>query len=212
MSRQPHVLYVADAYCGWCFGFGPRLKEFEAANRHRIGFRVISGGLFVGERARPIGDYPHIPEANARIARLSGVHFGDAYNALLAQGVFRMDSMAAAEGLAALRAQDEARAIEFLHRMQQAFYGEGRSLSDAQTYAQIATEAGVDPESTKKALASGEAARLARSDIAWARELGVSSYPTLLFMAGDQVRPLPATGTALEVLNRDLDAALRSAR
>lgn len=120
MHQRPHVLYVADAYCGWCFGFGPRLKEFKAAHRHRIAFRVISGGLFVGDRARPMSDYPHIPEANARIARLSAVRFGNAYNALLAQGTFVMDSTAAAEGLAALRAQDEARGIELLHQMQQA--------------------------------------------------------------------------------------------
>jgi putative protein-disulfide isomerase len=57
MSKKPCVLYVADAYCGWCFGFGPRLREFEAGNLHRVDFRVISGGLFVGERVQPINRY-----------------------------------------------------------------------------------------------------------------------------------------------------------
>lgn len=76
MKKQGQVIYVADAYCGWCFGFKPRLEEFEAANRERVDFRVISGGLFVGDRALPIRDYPHVPEANARIERLSGVGSG----------------------------------------------------------------------------------------------------------------------------------------
>lgn len=210
MSQQTHVLYVADAYCGWCFGFGPRLKEFEAVNGHRIAFRVISGGLFVGERARPMSDYPHIPEANARIARLSGVSFGNAYNSLLAHGSFVMDSTAAAEGLAALRAQDEARGIELFHMMQQALYEEGRSLSDSETYAGIASDMGLDPERTKRLLESGEAARLAQGDFARARQLGVSTYPTLLVVDGDRVQRLPATGTALEVLNRELNETIGS--
>lgn len=50
MNNEAYVLYVGDAYCGWCYGFGPRLHEVEAANRGRIAFRVISGGLFVGDR------------------------------------------------------------------------------------------------------------------------------------------------------------------
>lgn len=206
--HQPYVLYVADAYCGWCFGFGPRLKEFKAANRHRIAFRVISGGLFVGERARPMADYPHILEANARIARLSGVRFGAAYHQLLSQGSFVMDSAAAAAGLAALRAQDETQGIDIFHRMQQAFYGEGRSLSDPRTYERIAGDLGLDPARTAYLLASGEAGRLAQDDFAHARRVGVSAYPTLLVVDGERLHRLPATGTALEVLNGELDAAL----
>jgi putative protein-disulfide isomerase len=208
MSTQPYVLYVADAYCGWCFGFGPRLKEFEAANRDRIDFRVISGGLFVGDRAQPIGQYPHIPDANARIARLTGVRFGPAYNAILEQGTFVLDSAAAAAGLAALRAQDEQRGIEFFHQIQQEFYGEGRSLSDPETYVRIAAATGLDPDRTKQLLASGDAAKLAQADFATARRLGVTTYPTLLLIDGSKVHRLPATGTALEVLNRELTQAL----
>lgn len=208
MSKPPFVLYVADAYCGWCFGFGPRLREFEAANRDRVDFRVISGGLFVGEGARPIGQYPHIVEANARIARLTGVRFGVAYRAVIEQGTFVMDSAAAAAGLAALRSQDERRGIEYFHQIQRAFYGEGRSLSDPETFARIATASGLDPDRTKQMLASGDAAKLGRADFALARTLGATTYPTLLLVDGSNVHRLPASGTALEVMNRELTQAL----
>lgn len=208
MSKQPYVLYVADAYCGWCFGFGPGLKEFEAANGDRVEFRVISGGLFVGERAQPISQYTHIPEANARIARLTGVRFGPAYDAMLEQGTFVMDSAAAAAGLAALRSQNEGKGIEFFDQIQQAFYGEGRSLSEPETYARIATASGLDSDRTKHMLASGEAERLAHADFAMARALGVTTYPTLLVINESHVHRLPATGTTLEVMNRELTRAI----
>lgn len=84
VSHTPaFILYVMDAYCGWCYGFSSRLREFEAANRHRIAFKVISGGLFIAERARPISAYPHIAEANAHIAELTGAQFGEPYQRLL---------------------------------------------------------------------------------------------------------------------------------
>ena len=208
MSKRPHVLYVADAYCGWCFGFGPGLKEFEAANGDRVDFRVISGGLFVGERVQPISQFTHIPEANARIARLTGVRFGPAYDAVLEQGSFVMDSAAAAAGLAALRSQNEGKGIEFFDQIQQAFYGEGRSLSEPETYARIATASGLDSDRTKHMLASGEAAKLAQADFAMARALGVTTYPTLLVINESHVHRLPATGTTLEVMNLELTRAI----
>jgi putative protein-disulfide isomerase len=79
MSQRAALTYAFDAYCGWCYGFGPAVRAFAAANIDRIELRVISGGLFSGSRAAPISAYPHIPDANARIAQLTGVSFGDGY-------------------------------------------------------------------------------------------------------------------------------------
>lgn len=204
----PHVLYITDAYCGWCFGFSPQLQKFEAQNRQRVAFKVISGGLFVGERVGPIDAYPHIPEANARIARLTGVHFGERYERLVRDGRFVMNSEDAAAGLAALRAQDAERSIRFAHLLQQAFYVEGRSLSDPEAIAHIAEAEGLDFAAIRSMLTDGRVHAAAQADFAMVRELGVTSYPTLLFIDGKQVHRLPATGTNLSVLNSRLDVLL----
>lgn len=208
MKTQPYVLYVTDSYCGWCFGFGPLIRQFEAANRGRIEFRVISGGLFVGARARPIRDCPHIPEANARISQETGVKFGAAYNALLQEGSFILDSTGAAAGLAALRAQAPDRIIELVRSMQEAFYIQGKSLSAPSTYVEIAKDAGLDSSAVAKRLSSGEAAQQARADFETARKLGVDSYPTLLLVANETVRALP-TEASVDDLNQSLETALR---
>lgn len=206
--HSAHVLYVTDAYCGWCFGFSPQLQDFEARNRRRVPFKAISGGLFVGPRVGPIGAYPHIPEANARIARLTGVHFGERYDELVREGRFVMNSEDAAAGLAALRAQDAGRSIRFAHLLQHAFYVEGRSLSDPQTIGRIAEAEGLDAAGVCRMLADGSAHVAAQADFAMARELGATTYPTLLFVDGDQVHRLPATGADPAVRNGQLDALL----
>lgn len=202
------VVYAMDAYCGWCWGFSERLREFEAANRHRVPFTAISGGLFVGERAGPLASYPHIPEANARIAQLTGAVFGAPYNALLKDGTMRMDSLDAGAGLAVLRAQAPDRAVDWAHALQAAFYGQGLSLSDPATMAGIAAAHGLDAAAVLRDLQSGAGQAQAQADFALARQLGVRSYPTLLFVDGSTVHQLPGTGTPLEVLNQKLDALL----
>jgi putative protein-disulfide isomerase len=205
------VVYVMDAYCGWCWGFSARIVEFEAANRHRVPFTAISGGLFTGKRARPISTYPHIPEANTRIARLAGAHFGEAYKRVLEEGRLVMNSSDAAAALAALRDLAPQKAIHWAREVQEAFYARGQSLSEPDTIAGIAAAEGFDAAEVLGRLQDGSAHAQAASDFALARQLGVSTYPTLLFVDGPKVQSLPATGTALEVLNERLDALLSNA-
>lgn len=208
INAKPEVVYVLDSYCGWCYGFSPLVNRFVAGNQGRVAFRAISGGLFVGDRSKPIGHYPHIPGANARIAELTGVVFGAAYEQLLADGRFVLDSVAAGAGVAALRHQAPERSIELAGRVQEHFYVRGLSLSAPATFASVASEAGLDPDRTLELLASGEAQNMALSDFTEARQLGVTSYPTLLVVQGGARIQLPATGSTVPEMTGALDAAL----
>ena len=204
IDLDAQVLYVADAYCGWCWGFAPQLAKFAASSRYQLPFRVISGGLFVGERHAPISAYPHIPEANQAIARMTGAQFGPRYQRLLAEGGFMLDSLAAARGLAGLRVQSPERGAHLLHRMQEAFYVKGQSLSDASTYRRIADEEGLNADRVVDYLVSDEGYQAAMADFQLAHRLGANSYPTLLLLKDDNAHRLPATGASLA----DFDEAL----
>lgn len=202
------VVYVMDAYCGWCWGFSERMSEFEAANRHRVNFTAVSGGLFIDERAQSLSSYPYIAQANERIAHLTGAVFGPGYEALVKAGDMVMDSLDAGAGLAVLRAQAPERAVHWAHELQAAFYGRGLSLSDPNTIVGIAATNGLDEAAVRRDLAEGTGHAQALADFELSRLLGVASYPTLLFVDGNTVHKLPATGTALSALNEKLDALL----
>lgn len=202
------VVYVMDAYCGWCWGFAERMREFEEANRDRVAFTAISGGLFIGERAKAISAYPHIPEANKRITEMTGAGFSDAYQAVLHQGTMMMNSLDAAAGLAVLRAQAPQQAVHWAHELQAAFYGQGLSLSDPDTIVSIAKANGLDDVAVRNDLDNGDGQKQAQADFALARALGTTSFPTLLYINGNQVYQLPATGTPLNTLNQKLDELL----
>lgn len=173
------ITYIFDAYCGWCYGFSKAINEL--ATDPDIEVRVVHGSLFGGENRVRLGDFPHIPGANAQIAQLTGAVFGEPYQALLADGSMVMNSDDAARGLAALKlVGGEERGLEFATAMQRAFYLQGKSLSEAESYADIAEELGLSAQAVQSAFASEDAAALARKDQEWIANLGVQSYPTPL--------------------------------
>lgn len=180
------LVYVYDAYCGWCYGMGPALHTLAEADD--ISLTVRHGSLFSGEASAPIGAYGHIPAANARIAELTGVGFGPDYERVLAEGTLVLDSDAAARGLAALRAAaGRSRDLEMAAAMQSAFYRAGRSLSDPRTYEAIAVEHGLDAEEVMRRLDDEGTASAARAEQEQLIALGARSYPLLLLRRGDRL-------------------------
>ncbi|MFE6828367.1 DsbA family protein [Streptomyces sp. NPDC057690] len=183
------LVYVFDAYCGWSHGFSGTLSE--VTSRHpELPVEVVSGGLFTGSRRVPIRDFGYVQGANAKIAELTGAEFGEAYERLIADGSFVMDSDAAARGVAALRQAAQTRAAELAIALQHAFYVDGLSLSDPATYRKVAEEAGLDADAVVTAFEGSEVRVAAGADLHRSASLGVTGFPTLLAVDGDSVTAL----------------------
>ena len=202
------LTYAFDAYCGWCYGFSPALRDFAAQNADRVGIRVLSGGLFSGDRAKPIGDFPHIPKANQRIGQLTGARFGEAYQRVLAEGTLVMNSDDAAAGLVALRRHRPEAAVELAGAVQRAWYVDGKSLSDVEVYQGIAAEHGLDPVAVARDFTDPDVRAEARSDMLELRRLDVDHYPTLLLHTAHGTQQLGGPVSTAAALTTALDQHL----
>ncbi|NRG32535.1 hypothetical protein [Niallia circulans] len=97
-----------------------------------------------------------------------------------------MDSEAAAKGFSALRFFAPERAYLIASSIQQAFYYEGKSLSNPATYREIAIANNLDPEAVLAQFEDVAFTKDAHADFAKVQQLGVQSYPTLLLQKGDE--------------------------
>ncbi|UUU19857.1 DsbA family protein [Streptomyces sp. DSM 40750] len=201
------LVYVFDAYCGWSHGFSGTLREI--VSRHpELPVEVVSGGLFTGSRRVPIREFGYVQGANAQIAEVTGAEFGDGYERLIADGSFVMDSEAAARGMAALREAAPGRAADLASALQNAFYVDGRSLSDPTTYRVVAEAAGLDADAVVAAFEAPEARAAAAADFRRAADLRVTGFPTLLLAGeGDSVAPLAHGRATADEIDQRLAAS-----
>ncbi|MEV4503704.1 DsbA family protein [Streptomyces klenkii] len=205
-AARHRITYAFDAYCGWCYGFGPTIREFAEVNADRIELTVLSGGLFTGPRARPVSAYPYIPRSDVRIGELTGAVFGPGYARAFANGTAVLDSAAAATALAALRAQAPERTLEFAGALQRAWYVDGRSLSDPETVRAVASGlGGVDAGAVVAAFADPATRRAVEAEFREVRRLGVDAFPTLLLHTPGGLRRLGGPTTSARALTRALD-------
>ncbi|MCU1389018.1 MAG: hypothetical protein JWL72_2356 [Ilumatobacteraceae bacterium] len=199
------LVYVFDAYCGWSYGFAPTMTEL--VRRHpELDVEVISGGLFTGDRRVPIRDFGYVQGANAKITELTGVTFGTGYERIIADGSFVMDSEDAARGIAALRHVAPDRIVELAAALQQAFYADGLSLSDPDTYRAVAEAAGLEADRVVAEFAATASTASARKDFTRAAALDVHSFPTLIAINGQRRLPVAVGHATADEIDRRLDA------
>lgn len=176
------IIYIWDALCGWCYGFGSVLMPF-LSQHPELKTEILSGGLFIDEHSQPIANFPHIAGANERITEVYGVPFGSAYQELLEHGTEVLDSYRPAIALDVFKSlipeQDH---MAIAKDIQQAFYVDGRSLSALETYQRIALAHGLDSVLVGEKLiqAWSNPADYMSEEFARVQALQIDTFPTLL--------------------------------
>ncbi|MFD4872439.1 DsbA family protein [Streptomyces sp. NPDC058420] len=210
-TERASLTYAFDAYCAWCYGFGPALRTFAEDNAHRIRIGIVSAGLNTGARALPTAAYPHLSAERGTVTRLTGGVFGTGYDRALSQGTTVLDAAAAAAaGLAALRDQVGISELDATEAMQRAWFVDGRSLSDAEVYREIAVALSLDADAVTSAFRSSAGQVKARSDFRTLRRLRVRSYPTLLLNTAHAADHMGDAGSTAASLTSALDQRMNT--
>lgn len=184
-----HLTLVFDAYCPWSYAVGPVVQRLVDAD-NRVSIEVTHGALHAPDRVMKIGRIEWLPATVASVAGLTAAEFGDGYHQLAERGTFVMDSGAAAVGFVALRSIAPDLALPLANAMQRAFFHDGRSLSDARTYAAIAETHDISIRRLNERLLDRSVRRIAVQEAARAITLGVSTYPALLLHVHGVVVPI----------------------
>jgi putative protein-disulfide isomerase len=180
----PHLIYFSDPMCSWCYGFSPVIEEIRRTFGRGLPIRVVMGGLRPGtetpmteEAKLEIGDHwTHVHEA-------TGLPFNGAG---MSRPGFVYDTDPAARAVVVARREGEEQAAAFLTRAQQAFYAEGRDVTQAETLAEIAEELGLDVAPFLEAWSGEGAKQETWRDYAISQRAGVTGFPTLVAGPNDE--------------------------
>jgi putative protein-disulfide isomerase len=179
----PHLIYFSDPMCSWCYGFSTVIAAIRKTFGPALPIRLVMGGL------RPGAEEPITPEARAAITEhwkhvheATGLPFDES---VLDDG-FVYDTDPAARAVIVARREDEALALTYLGRLQQAFYAEARDVTQGEVLAELAEAVGLDRHDFLLQWATEGAKQETWRDYAISQRAGVTGFPTLVAGPNEQ--------------------------
>lgn len=178
----PHLVYVADPMCSWCWGFSPVVEAIEQRFGDELPIRVILGGL------RPGTTEPMTDAAKAEI-RNHWQHVEEASGQPFDRGFFDRagfvyDTEPSSRAVVVMRRHGMATALAGLRRIHAAFYAGNRDVTTLDELAPIAADLGLDEAGFRADWDSDAARQETAQDFAIAQRSGIRGFPTLLAGSG----------------------------
>ncbi|GGH67910.1 DsbA family protein [Phaeocystidibacter marisrubri] len=190
MRETRKFIYVFDPLCAWCHVFGEKvIAPLQEAYGDFAQIDIFAGGLYVGDRVGLLGSIAaNYPQAIAEIEAHAGYEFSDAFkeNVLSRLDEFEMNSEHSGAAFAWLKQHVPERQVEIAHGIQKLFFEEGLSLSDAYSYRELVEGLGLNFEPFKAVFYSPETVNLVRQQYIYAHQLGVRSFPSLIYVHGSK--------------------------
>lgn len=176
---QTRLLYVMDPMCSWCWGFAPVFQSLAAqAQAQGVELHLIAGGLRTGNGAAlDITMRNYILEHWRAVADATGQTF--TFENALPDG-FVYDTEPACRAVVAARSLDPQSAWPLAKLIQQAFYVQGRDVTQASVLVELAQEAGLSRMAFAETFDSAEQHAATADDFTWVQDLGIAGFPTLL--------------------------------
>ncbi|HMV26557.1 MAG TPA: DsbA family protein [bacterium] len=205
------IIYIFDTLCGWCYGFGPVVQRLRENYSREIPFTIMSGGLAVGDRVKPIGYMSHyILDVMPRLETMTGVTFGKPYRDLVEQGQFVLDSLPPAVALAVCKKTKPEMAFDFASEVQSLHFMSGADTNQPDFYANVAKQFGLDGNKFILAINDPVWRETAQREFRDVHYLGIQGYPALVFRAGDQAYLIANGYTDFDALDLRLKSILRT--
>jgi putative protein-disulfide isomerase len=175
---MPHLIYIADPMCSWCWGFSPVISGLAERFGERAPIQLLMGGL------RPYTVEPLSAEDSAMIrehwghvAERTGQPFDFAF---FDRPTFVYDTEPASRAVITARNLRPGTEVGFLKAVQHAFYAGNQDITDEAVLTGIAEADGFDGPEFAEALASEAAREATRRDFAVSQQAGIRGFPTLL--------------------------------
>lgn len=188
-SPEPplQVSYFTDPICSTCWIIQPIWKKLNLEYGHVLDIRYIMGGLL-----------PSWKDCKGKIQSPSdaAIHWkevADAFKMPLDAGVWTEDPLTSSFppsiGFKAAQFQGEQKALLFLRRVREMIFLEKKNIMKWRFLEEAASEVGLDTVQFREDYV-GAARQAFEEDLAFAAELEVVSFPTLIFTnaSGEQVR------------------------
>ncbi|WP_411169580.1 DsbA family protein [Clostridium sp. MB05] len=201
------IYYIMDTMCGWCYGFSNVITEIQEKYNDKYDFVILPGGMWIDENVKVINDDlgNYIKSHNINIERLTGRKFGEGFNKnVLGNKNIVLDSLPGAKALVLAQKLKKDTAFDFLKKLQEAFFVDGKDPNNLETYTTIAEESGIDKDEFEKKFLSEELINETYSVFNMVASMGAMSFPTVIMVEGNKGTIIAQGYSSFEELDKIL--------
>jgi putative protein-disulfide isomerase len=185
----PTIIYCYDAWCGWCYGFSPVIKNISELYSDRIAFEVLSGGMILPDQPRHISVMAnYIQEAYKSVEELTGIRFGEDYLWHIfhpEESDWYPNSEKPAIAMCIFKEYFPELQVAFAADLQFALHFEGRDLTDNEAYRHLLDKYKINAEEFYEKLSSEVYKEKAYYEFSLCKQLKVNGFPSVLMQVSE---------------------------
>jgi putative protein-disulfide isomerase len=205
----PILWYFADPMCSWCWGFSPVIETLREQYRDRLKIALVLGGLRPGETApMTASGREDILHHWRQVHERTGQPFR--FDNALPDGLV-YDTEPASRAVVTVGGLDPALIFPLFKAIQNAFYAEGRDVTQAGVLADLAAELGADKDAFLQAFDSDAARARTQAHFRQARQAGVRGFPALILQQDTQLHSVSNGCLPLDTVRAAIDSYLQPA-
>ena len=206
--QKTEILYVGDPLCSWCYGIAPELQKLKDEYAPDIPFHTIVGGL------RPY-ETQVMDKRMKAFLRDHWVHVqersGNPFSyALLEKDApeFVYNTERPCRAVVTVRKIAPDKTFEFFKSVQHAFYAENKDTNLQETYQPLLEGLGISYDQFAEQFESEAVRKETTDDFLWAKNVGVTGFPTVILKHEGQLFALALGYSTFERMKKHMDNIL----
>ncbi|TXK25021.1 DsbA family protein [Pontibacter qinzhouensis] len=206
LLETPHLIYVMDPMCTWCYGFAPVIKRLRDEYQEKLKLKVVVGGLRPGATTPLQADTPdNVQEHWQEVADTSGQAFNFGF---FERKDFIYNTEPACRAIVAMRYLAPAHEFEMASEIQQAFYKLNQDVTNPAVLAAIASQFGVTEETFMENFLDAALLEKTQQDFMIARQLRAIAFPSLYLLNDKKISLISRGYKTYEAVKSRLAEAL----
>lgn len=204
----PHLIYVMDPMCSWCYGFAPVLHRLKQEQEGKLNFKLVLGGLRPGNET-PMGEEGKKTTRQhwEEVEKATGQPFDYGF---FARENFVYDTEPGCRAVVTMRYLQEDKELEMAEEVQRAFYARNNDVTKPEVLAEIAVKLGVEQDVFLEKFNSEEMKEKTAQDFIIARHLQANAFPSVYLLNGHHVHLLSRGYRLYDALKARLEEALKA--
>lgn len=180
--QSDSLIYVGDPMCSWCYGFSPVVDKLISENQE-LEFILVMGGLRINGKETMFELKDFLKEHWEEVAHISGQTFD--YSILEHDLIY--DTAPACKAVVTAGQISPEKSWQFFKTLQSAFYAEGKNPASIETFLNAAIANNINPETFRNRFEESVSDHLLQEQLAWAADMGVHGFPTLLYQKSGKI-------------------------